>query len=408
MGSIVFEDLVGPRYSIVQKIGYGSYGSVYKAYNNEQKRYVAIKRMENKSMYGLPCIIEPYIMSSIIHPCILNSEEILHFTDSTAIVMPLARTNVYEYLKSHPNVTTLQQKIQWIYSVIQAVAVLHQQNIIHGDIKSTNCIITTDKQCKLCDFSLSLVSNPSIRHKHVVCTYTHRAPEIIQGREWSFPVDIWALGCTIYEILYSKVLFPYQGGSCKEESEVIDNRVLSCYRTWCTNTQQSDTFALRRSLKHIPPSAFKSDPEYSQINDIIVQCCQVDINKRIDITSLLQHPMFQPAIYHVAFRLSPVPARATSHKKYDIQPCHQSIVYLVQAFIDALDVSIDSDLLYWSVCTLVCKLTHNKLKQNPPFPWNKIVATEMLLSRSLQYRLPLALLNYGKTDKQPASEPLPQ
>ena len=82
---------------------------------------------------------------------------------------------------------------------------LHSRNIIHGDIKLSN-VLMKDNDVLLSDFSLSVLSfHENYRiYNNETYSYHYRPPEVNSGRGYTFKADVWALGCTFYELLYNE------------------------------------------------------------------------------------------------------------------------------------------------------------------------------------------------------------
>ena len=94
-----------------------------------------------------------------------------------------------------------------IYNMCKAIDICHYYDILHGDIKPQNFIITKDFQIKLIDFGISICyfSYQENELNNMVHTLQYRAPEVLLGyKNYTKSVDIWALGCTIFEVINSK------------------------------------------------------------------------------------------------------------------------------------------------------------------------------------------------------------
>jgi serine/threonine protein kinase len=120
--------------------------------------------------------------------------------------MPLADSDLYKFMKKHPKGLknkTLLLKICW--QLACAIGFLHSRNIIHGDIKLSN-VLMKDNDILLSDFSFSSLSfNENYRiYNSETYSYHYRPPEVNSGRGYNFKADVWALGCTFYELLYNE------------------------------------------------------------------------------------------------------------------------------------------------------------------------------------------------------------
>lgn len=104
--------------------------------------------------------------------------------------------------KKHLPEAEVAQKIKQISS---AIAYLHQNEIAHRDLKPENIGLTNDV-CKLADFGWSTLCNQN-RRKTCCGTFDYTPPEIFEGEEYDYTVDLWGLGVLTYELLVGKAPF---------------------------------------------------------------------------------------------------------------------------------------------------------------------------------------------------------
>ena len=408
ISSTAFEDFISEKYQLLDRIGEGTYGQVYKAVSLATSSHVAIKRIPHVKDYGLRCAIEPFIMSSITHKNILPASEIISHPSFTCIVMPCAKDDVFNYIKTHPSTLSLDQRLKWCWDVCQGLACLHQNNIIHGDIKSCNCMIMQDMTLKLGDFTLSVLDcYRNQTHTHNACTFTHRPPEIMLNLPWEKSIDIWALGCTLYEIIYGKILFPYQGDPSKNNGSVDDDllitKMLMCYKDWGVTTNQPVgylKFASKRSIKYLMPvNQFKDEPLYYAINDLILTCLQLDPQERPTMQSILKHSAFnkhfniyQYSCYHrkeITIPTWTVMAELDDALKSCSDFLHPQVKDLfLSVYQLEFNISLSLQLIAWVCVFMIVKITHNSLSLIPPFSWTEINNAEQVISKQLHWKFP--------------------
>lgn len=173
----------------------------------------AVKRIEMEKN-GVPCVIELSILQSFLHPNVMQSIGVQISKRAVSVVLPLAETDLRA--KTLRTVTSLRKVKLWMYQVAHALRLLHSLRIVHGDIKAGNIMIMSSNEdidrVVVADFSLSTCVFGELP-KHMVCTCTHRPIEVWNGFSWTFPVDIFSFGCTLYECSFGRNLFPYQGQS---------------------------------------------------------------------------------------------------------------------------------------------------------------------------------------------------
>ena len=204
------------RYEKVFQVGEGAYGKVYKAKDKtKENKYVALKCILmdfEKEGFPITAMRELMILKNLKHDNIVNLIEIV-----STKVDDKTRGNVYlvfEYM-NHDLLGILKKGIKFkpptIKSIflqcLKGVNYLHNNNILHRDIKSANVLISDKGEVKIGDFGLARKFNPNIpqeknRFTNNVVTLWYRAPEILLGaKNYNFLSDVWSLGCMFVEII---------------------------------------------------------------------------------------------------------------------------------------------------------------------------------------------------------------
>lgn len=215
------QNLVGSRYELLELIGQGGMGRVYRALDRLTSTIVAFKRMRLTAESPLamtnldvtnrdtqPRIVlarEFQTLASLHHPYIIS---VLDYGFDEAgrpyLTMPLLEktSSISEVAKDAPR----EQQLRYIIQILQALAYLHRHNIIHRDIKPGNILIDqqTD-EVRIVDFGLASAGGIS---ETLDGTPAYIAPEIFNGQEASRASDLYAVGLIIYEIFTGR--FPYR------------------------------------------------------------------------------------------------------------------------------------------------------------------------------------------------------
>lgn len=271
-------------------IGKGGYGTVYRCMD-DVGTHMAVKCIDCGTD-GIPFLMETIIMSSIDHPNLNRAIKIHPTSSKLYIVQELAQSDLQRWRRKHT--PTTQQLRGWIHDLLQAVSCLHRLHIIHGDIKASNVLLYSDETIKLSDFTLS--TRKGYPTNYVACTCTHRPLEVWLGRIWDESIDIWALGCTIFELVYGYSLFPYQGD---DDTPVIPRRdklrdqFINALLDWSKFEEDSTRFNIPyRDVKYHPfvlPDHF--DPAL-ELNQLILSMLKLDTSMRPTASELLNHPYF--------------------------------------------------------------------------------------------------------------------
>ena len=206
------------KYRILEVIGDGTYGTVYKGVNTETNEKVAIKKLKSKIKSINECMDmnEVKIVKKCNHENIIKLYEIIHEQNNdVSYIFEYADTNLYEYMNSFRknNQTIPEHKIKnIIYQIISGINYLHQHGIMHRDLKPENILIMQNTNLiKIADFGVAkeVPSYSGIPLTDYVCTRWYRAPEcVLKSTSYTCNIDVWAIGCIITELYTLKPLFP--------------------------------------------------------------------------------------------------------------------------------------------------------------------------------------------------------
>ena len=213
------ENVIGKtisHYKILDKLGEGGMGVVYKAEDLKLGRTVAIKFLpthlasseENKNRF----MREAKSAAVLNHPNILSIYEIDEEDSSLFLVMEFVDG---ETLKTHiPKVTKgtglpVAQAIEWLEQISNGLKTAHDMNIIHRDIKTENIMINKDGRLKIMDFGLAKLKDHAgiTKAGTSLGTLSYMAPEQAHGMPADNRSDIWSLGVVFYEILTGELPF---------------------------------------------------------------------------------------------------------------------------------------------------------------------------------------------------------
>lgn len=130
------------------------------------------------------------------------------------MVQELMDTDLHRVLRSQP--LSYDHAQYFTYQLLRGLKPIHDANVIHRDIKPSNLLVNINCDLKICDFGLSRCLTPDHHCRspnpnltEYVATRWYRAPEImLSSRTYTKAIDIWAVGCTVYEMLTGEALFP--------------------------------------------------------------------------------------------------------------------------------------------------------------------------------------------------------
>jgi serine/threonine protein kinase len=204
------------HYKILEKLGEGGMGVVFKAQDTTLDRYVAIKILsphlsssnENKARF----MLEAKATAALNHPNILSVYEINENDNSLFLVMEFIEgqtlKNYITKLQSGTGIP-VAQAIEWTITIAQGLKVAHEKNIIHRDIKPENIMLTNGGQLKIMDFGLAKLrsANSFTKTGTSLGTLSYMSPEQAQGITADLRSDLWSLGIVFFELLTADLPF---------------------------------------------------------------------------------------------------------------------------------------------------------------------------------------------------------
>ncbi|XP_004534373.2 cyclin-dependent kinase 20 [Ceratitis capitata] len=208
------EDYAPSRFKMLEKIGEGVHGYVFKAIDLQRQEPVAIKKVALKNKFGnislntlreiktLQLCQSEYIVSIIdIYPDLTGLSLVLEYMPET----------LYSKLRNEIEPLNRSQIRKFALMMFKGIDYLHSMGIMHRDIKPANLLISEDEKLKIADFGLARLYFPKEENKLYspqVSTRWYRAPEILWGSQKYGPaVDMWAAGCVFAEMLRGVPLF---------------------------------------------------------------------------------------------------------------------------------------------------------------------------------------------------------
>ena len=198
------------RYKVVKQLGDGTYGEVLKASNRQTGEVVAIKRMKRKYYSWDECMALQEVKSlrKMKHPNIVKLKEVIREQDILYFVFEFLDQNLYEVSKGRQKFFPENTVRNYIFQVLQGLGYMHKHGYFHRDIKPENILVTGDI-AKVADFGLAKAVKARPPHTDYVSTRWYRAPEVLlRSPNYNAPIDIWAVGCMMAELILLRPLFP--------------------------------------------------------------------------------------------------------------------------------------------------------------------------------------------------------
>ncbi|KAF2874225.1 kinase-like domain-containing protein [Massariosphaeria phaeospora] len=348
------------RYSIVKLLGQGTFGKVVEAWDKKKGTKCAIKVIRSVPKYRDASRIELRVLSTLasndknnVNRCI-HLRDCFDFRNHICIVTDLYGQSVFDFLKSNAFVPFPSSHIQkFAKQLFTSVAFLHDLNLIHTDLKPENILLVNsnyqtftynrtvpsssttsnrtarhrkvllDPEIRLIDFGSATFNDEY--HSSVVSTRHYRAPEIILNLGWSFPCDIWSIGCILVEFFTGDALFQTHDNlehlammeavcngkldkdiirqvykqdrgssrsSSSSASRYFKNTKLDYPNTETPKASRKYVKAMKKLHETIPPHTQFN----KQFLDLLRKIFVYDPKKRITAKEALQHPWFKESL----------------------------------------------------------------------------------------------------------------
>ncbi|CAN1296371.1 Serine/threonine-protein kinase PRP4 homolog, partial [Linum perenne] len=215
-----FGEILDGRYEIIAAHGRGVFSTVVRAKDlkagNDEPEEVAIKIIRNNETMNKISQVEVSILNKLAGADLENRRHCVRFLshfkyrNHTCLVFESLHMNLREILKKFGRNIGLKLTAIRAYAKQLFIALKHLRNcgVLHCDIKPDNMLVNEAKNVlKLCDFGNAMFSGKNEITPYLVSRF-YRAPEIILGLSYDHPMDIWSVGCCLYELYTGKVLFP--------------------------------------------------------------------------------------------------------------------------------------------------------------------------------------------------------
>jgi tRNA A-37 threonylcarbamoyl transferase component Bud32 len=210
-------DRVIGNYRIVEKVGEGGMGTVYRALDVMLEREVAIKAIRPE-LSREPEIVERFraeakMLARLSHPAIATIYSFFVDGEDVFLAMEFVRGRSLSGLLQSAGPLPWERAVPLLAGALDGIEQAHRVGIVHRDLKSDNLMVTESGTVKVMDFGIARLIGSSrlTRTGLLVGTLHYMAPEQIRGEEVDRRTDVYALGAVLYEMLTGRV--PFQGAS---------------------------------------------------------------------------------------------------------------------------------------------------------------------------------------------------
>ncbi|GAV78347.1 Pkinase domain-containing protein [Cephalotus follicularis] len=230
-----FGENLTPRYKILSKMGEGTFGRVLECWDRQTREYVAIKIVRSIRKYRDAAMLEVDVLERLAKNDKASSRCVqirnwFDYRNHICIVFEKLGPSLFDFLKRNkycPFPVDLVREFG--RQLLESVEYMHDLRLIHTDLKPENILLVSSEyitvpvckrsssnethfRClpkssaiKLIDFGSTAFDDQN--HSSIVSTRHYRAPEVILGLGWSYPCDLWSVGCILVELCLGEALF---------------------------------------------------------------------------------------------------------------------------------------------------------------------------------------------------------
>ncbi|KAH8269470.1 hypothetical protein KR018_001242 [Drosophila ironensis] len=288
------------KYDKMEKIGEGTYGTVFKGRNRDTMEIVALKRVRlDEDDEGVPssALREICLLKELKHKNIVRLIDVLHSDKKLTLVFEHCDQDLKKYFDSLNGEIDMAVCRSFMLQLLRGLAFCHSHNVLHRDLKPQNLLINKNGELKLADFGLARAFGIPVKcYSAEVVTLWYRPPDVLFGAKlYTTSIDMWSAGCILAELADAgRPLFP--------GSDVLDQlmkifRVLGTPNedSWPGVSHLSDYVALPSF-----PTISAGSTLWSQLvprlnskgRDLLQKLLVCRPNQRISAEAAMQHPYF--------------------------------------------------------------------------------------------------------------------
>ncbi|XP_039630965.1 cyclin-dependent kinase 16 isoform X1 [Polypterus senegalus] len=282
-------------YVKLDKLGEGTYATVYKGKSKLTDNLVALKEIRLEHEEGAPCtaIREVSLLKDLKHANIVTLHDIIHTEKSLTLVFEYLDKDLKQYLDDCGNCINMHNVKLFLFQLLRGLAYCHRRKVLHRDLKPQNLLINERGELKLADFGLARAKSiPTKTYSNEVVTLWYRPPDILLGStDYSTQIDMWGVGCIFYEMSTGRPLFP--GSTVEEELHFIFKLLgTPTEETW-PGISSNEEFKSYNYPKYRPDLLCNHAPRLDSDGvDLLSKLLQFEGRKRISAEESMKHPYF--------------------------------------------------------------------------------------------------------------------
>ncbi|XP_012386440.2 cyclin-dependent kinase 18 isoform X1 [Dasypus novemcinctus] len=289
-------------YVKLDKLGEGTYATVFKGRSKLTENLVALKEIRLEHEEGAPCtaIREVSLLKNLKHANIVTLHDLIHTERSLTLVFEYLDSDLKQYLDHCGNLMSMHNVKIFMFQLLRGLAYCHRRKILHRDLKPQNLLINERGELKLADFGLARAKSvPTKTYSNEVVTLWYRPPDVLLGStEYSTPIDMWGVGCILYEMATGRPLFP--GSTVKEELHLIFRLLGTPTEATWPGVMAISEFRAYNFPRYLPQPLISHAPRLDPEGiNLLTSLLLYESRSRVSAEAALSHPYFRSLGEHV-------------------------------------------------------------------------------------------------------------
>ncbi|KAL9023894.1 MAG: hypothetical protein Q9196_006897 [Gyalolechia fulgens] len=212
---VILGELLDNRYHVQSNLGRGMFSGVVRATDQKTGKLAAIKIIRNNESMKKAGLKEVEILQKLAYADpedkkhLIRLERIFEHKGHLCMVFENLSINLREVLKKFGRDVGINLKAVRAYAqqMFLGLSLLRKCNVLHADLKPDNVLVNESRNLlKICDLGSASDASENEITPYLVSRF-YRAPEIILGMPYDFGIDVWSIGCTLFELYTGKILF---------------------------------------------------------------------------------------------------------------------------------------------------------------------------------------------------------
>ncbi|MFQ5676647.1 MAG: serine/threonine protein kinase [bacterium] len=282
------------HYKILEEIGRGGMGVVYKAEDTKLDRTVALKflpqHLTATDTERARFLQEAKAAAALNHPNVCVIHEIQESGEQPFIVMEYVDGQTIRALVGESGPLALNEALEYATQIGEALREVHQNDIVHRDIKSENIMVNAKNQIKVMDFGLAKLkgSQKLTQSSSTLGTLAYMAPEQIQGQKVNARSDIFSFGVVLFEMLTGRL--PFSGDYDAALMYSVLNEEPESLQKYVPDASSELIHVINRALEKVP------DERYQNVGDMLIDLRRARRETgKVSRKSLAEMPVPKPA-----------------------------------------------------------------------------------------------------------------